>query len=321
MAKKLELTNKLKEQEEALKIAKIEHAQSLQDGSSFSEKVEISAESTVTDSDNTFYAQTNHTGTYSDTLEIKTKNGLLDGALGHSEDKTGEITATLAGVLATAFKGPGLQPFKRRFLKRQPEDVYNCEKKLVSNITQVVDPFSPHDMQALNKRLQDSGCLRIDLMTPTPPQNAAILGKQDANGLIYRQPGIVKFEIYDTTTVSAGVHIQTISLALAQGGHIGILPMPKGKFSKNEYDVAFSNGALTKSRIVQPSEVLGAAMIVPNTIKGIFALPTELIQLKVDYSSSEKSLLELKKAMIEAQVEIEKKQIELDAIKTTGTAE
>ena len=93
----------------------------------------------------------------------------------------------------------------------------------------------------------------------------------------------------------------------------GYIAMPKGNLAKNEYDVSFTNGMLEKSKISQPSEILAAAMILPNALKQIFAIPTELIQFKVDYSSSEKELLELKKAMLEAQIEIDKKQLELES--------
>jgi hypothetical protein len=307
-AKKLILSNKLRDLEEALKVDQFEHASTSQDPHAFSEKLEITAQPITSEGRETFYAVTDHGGAFSDTLEIKTKNGLLDGAVGQSDDKTGEVittlTSTLAGVVGVP-RGTGFQVFA---WKQPMAETIACDPKLSASVNQIVDPFDDDDMGVLNNALRDAACIRLDAERDVAVNS--VEGQQTFNGLVYRQPGVVDFKV---SKVSGEV-LHIIPLTLAQGGHIGVISMPKGRFSKNEYDIAFSNGALTKSRIIQPSEAMGVAMIVPNAIKGVFALPTELIKLKVDYSTSEKSLAEIKKAMIDAQIEIEKKQIELDTL-------
>jgi hypothetical protein len=195
-------------------------------------------------------------------------------------------------------------------LKRPLAEAITCDPKLVASVNQIVDPFDVDDMEILNNALKQAACIQLSAKRDEAVNSLS--SQQVFNGLVYRQPGVVDFTVSKS---SGGEVLQRIPLTLAQGGHIGVVSMPKGRFSKNEYDIAFSNGALTKSRIIQPSEAMGVAMIIPNAIKGVFALPTELIKLKVDYSTNEKSLAEIKKAMIDAQVEIEKKQIELDALK------
>lgn len=314
-AKKLDLANKVKDQQDALYLAQLEHASTLQDPYAFSEKLEITAQPVTTEGKETFSAVTDHGGAFSDTLEIKTKNGLLDGALGQSDDKTGEVITTLASTIAAAVGGPGGSLSHVYALRRRIVEAAQCDKKLVASVNQIVDPFDDQDIAVLNNSLRSAACIEIAVERDDPVNS---LAKQETfNGLLYRQPGVVDFKISDTKDNL----MQVIPIILAQGGNIGVISMPKGRFSKNEYDIAFSNGALAKSRIVQPSEAMGVAMIVPNAIKGIFALPTELIKLKVDYSTNEKSMAEIKKAMIDAQVEIEKKQIELDSIKATGKIE
>ncbi len=310
-AEKLVLTKMLSDQTNVLSIATTEYALSLKSDSAFSEQLSITPEIPITDSVNTFYANVQHQKTSSDIIELRTKNGLLDGAIGHSEDKTGEVLASLAGGLVGL-----IQP---SFLGVGSPKVFNlgidvsgrtCQKKTATSITQIIDPSVDKDLEALNLRLRD-GCIELEIEPDTTrtAQTAAIKKVINANGLIYRQPGIFTFKVKDLDT---GTEIQSIRLSLAQGGQPGIITMPKGKFSKNEFDISFSNGALSKSRTVQPSEILGAAKILPNMFKEIFAIPTELIKLKVDYSTSEKELLGLKKVMLEAQVEIDKKQLELE---------
>lgn len=311
-ARKVSLTAKLNEFEDAYEEAKAEHALTLQDPHALSEKLEITAQPVTTEAKETFLAVTRHEGTFSDTLEINTKNGLLNGALGQSDDKTGEIITTLASTLSGLARFPSVS--QKPMMWVQPvKDPAACGENLVGSMTQVVDPMSD-DMAVLNRALEKMACINITVERSKEVNSLGAI--KEFNGLVYRQPGVVNFVVKKSDET-----VQIIPLTLAQGGHIGVISMPKGRFSKNEYDIAFTNGALAKSRIVQPSEAMGVAMIVPNAIKGIFALPTELIKLKVDYSTNEQSLAEIKKAMIDAQVEIEKKQIELDSLRNTGTSE
>lgn len=88
------------------------------------------------------------------------------------------------------------------------------------------------------------------------------------------------------------------------------MPLPTGIFSKSESDISFSNGSLSKVKIIQPSELLGAVRLIPTALKAMLAAPAELLQLKIDYSSREKELLELKKTILELQTEIEKGKLE-----------
>lgn len=304
----------------------IECDQSLQPDEAFSEELIIKAEEPIPDAENTFYATIDHRIISSDALEISTENGLLAGAIGHSEDKTGDIIVSLAGSLT----GLGIVPVPvptREFSPRS-KSLENCEEQEAISITQYIDPGEEKDRKALNKQLCKV-CLRLDIDKP----RTANLPKAPsfANGLIYRQPGTFTFKVeranYGNPSdsqeecVGIGEDIQVVSLTLAQGGQIGVLPFPRGFASKNEYDVSFSNGALSRRKIVRPSEALSAVNMVPNALKAMISVPAELLQLKVDYSSREKELLELKKAMLEAQTEVAKKQAELEKLKKENNAE
>jgi len=310
-AEKLLLTQALVTQKKKLATATAEYAISLDSDEAFSEQLTFEAEPPIADIRHTFYAQIQHQGMYSDSLELKTKNGLLDGAVGFSEDKKGEIIVSLAGGFSGLVQGLSLQESSRGTFNLPPVfDKKGCEKKGAVSVSQSVDPDNSEDLKVLNAQLK-KGCIGIDVKWPEITQASTIDGTPTADGLVYRQPGAVTFVVND---LSNDTEIRSVRLVLAQGGRVGIISMPKGGFSKNEYDVAFTNGMLTKSKVVQPSETLGAVMVLPNTLRAIFAIPTELIQLKVNYSSSEKELIELKKTMLEAQIEIEKKQLELEAL-------
>ena len=69
---------------------------------------------------------------------------------------------------------------------------------------------------------------------------------------------------------------------------------------------------LIKSKIVQPSELLAGVMIVPNALREIFAIPTELIQLKIDTTSKSSELINAEAALLAAQAELDAIQATLD---------
>ncbi len=318
----------------------IECDQSLQPDGAYSEELIITEEEPIPDTDYTFYTEINHQITSSDTLEISIKDGLLDGAVGQSEDKTGEVAVSLIGGLSGIIHLPmppaqSLTSFKSLLDRDVAEQPQKCEKKSEISIIQIIDPGDSQDVCNLNRQLY-AGCIGLAVTEADKnrmKEQKKLLTEREhksKDGLIYRQPGVVTLEVKEATEASppecgnggrSGETVQFVRLSLAQGGKIGVLPFPKRNFSNNEYDVSFSNGMLSRSKTVQPSEVLRVVNIIPNALKAMFAIPTELLQLKVDYSSREKELLELKKAMLEAQAEIIKKQAEIENLKKENNSE
>ena len=297
------------------------------------EELTITPEDPIPDIDHTFYAEMKHRKMSSDTLEISTKNGLLESVIGHSEDKTGEIVVSLAGSLSGLLSSLPPVPFFSFEHFQPPSEPQLCvAKKGAILIGQVIDPSEDKDIKSLNKRLVDE-CINLAVDADDKKRGEdqiATLKKlsgnsttTDIDGLVYRQPGSLTFTI---KRIKSGSEcngdgdctvIESISPILAQGGQIGILPLPNGIFSNNKHELSFSSGMLLKSKTVQPSEVLNTVNIIPNALKAMISVPAELLKLKVDYSTSEKTLLEQKEAMLKAQTEIIKKQLELEKIKDT----
>ncbi len=321
---KLSLRSNINSIKQKLHSASINYNLSLQSDEAFDEQLKITAEDTITDDPWSFSANLNHSRSRSDSLELTIKNGLLDGAVGSTEDKTGEIISSLAGALSGLKRFSGINKSGNVTAMRSLTDLNNCKKDKAISVTQVIDPDVDNDYVILNRRLH-AGCISI-CTDNIRPRKLKINKKSNGEipGLVYRQPGLYSFYInnndskqYSNTGKScSNTHeaIQTVKLNLAQGGRVGYIEMPKGRFSKNDYDVSFSKGMLAKNKIVRPSEVVGAISIIPNALKEIISIPAELIQLKVNYSTSEKDLIELQKTIIQAELEIEKRQQELDAL-------
>lgn len=174
-AEKLGLTKTLATQTKKLKMATINYAKSLEFDEAFSEQLNITAETPIADTTNTFYAKVKHRRSSSDTLELKTKNGLLDGAIGHSEDKTGEIVVSLvrgiSGLIRTALTGGIDLSLVSSIVGGDKPPAPDCQKASVISITQVIDPGNDSDdIEILNRRLE-AGCIKLKVV---PPRTAKI---------------------------------------------------------------------------------------------------------------------------------------------------
>lgn len=260
------------------------------------------------DKDNSYTANFNHEITHSEKLNIKLKNGMLSGSVGYSDDKTNDIIISLASSIFTLTSGTSLNPQTKSYLGILP----TCNREGEIEISRTLDPLEKTELANFSNILSKNACIKIAIADNfVKIKNRVTAANKSAdliNGLVYQQPGVVNFKIKDDEDNE--LYIERVFLA--QGGHTGFISMPSGRFTKNEYSFSFSSGMLVESDTTRPSELLGALMIIPNTIKGIFALPTELIKLKVDYSSNEKNLTEIEQSIITALVEIKKKQAELD---------
>ena len=122
-----------------------------------SEQLRITPEPPIPDASHTYYAKIQHKGIYSDTLELKTKNGLLDGAIGHSEDKTGEIieSFSLSGFSPSPSEEKALSNFT--VFGTDKDEVEKCKKKEAISISLVIDPGEPNDLEVfieLNESIQ-----------------------------------------------------------------------------------------------------------------------------------------------------------------------
>lgn len=95
--------------------------------------------------------------------------------------------------------------------------------------------------------------------------------------------------------------LKSTNVLLPNDAPLSVLPLEAGMFVNTEYKTEFKNGMLTKVDATRPSEAAGFVSIPLNIMKRILALPTELLQLKIDYSSKDANLLKSEKNVIEAQ--------------------
>ncbi len=71
-------------------------------------------------------------------------------------------------------------------------------------------------------------------------------------------------------------------------------------FVKKVTKLAFADGILESVQIAKPSELLASARLPLEIVKSITSIPSEIIQLKIDYSSDNRKLYEAQKQEIDA---------------------
>jgi hypothetical protein len=76
-------------------------------------------------------------------------------------------------------------------------------------------------------------------------------------------------------------------------------PINRGSFVDQKTELKFEKGVLSSVEFDKPSEVLAVAEFPLEIVKSVVSLPTELIQLKFNYSSENKKLLESQKAEVD----------------------
>ena len=277
----------------------------------FEQSIKFTPQPVIADPKLNFVAQINHHSNFSDELEITVKNGLLAGAIGHSEGKNDAIITAIVGGLSGLVNA---KPFYMSAAIETPQLAEKCPDSL--SVTQIVDPDDLNVVTHLNDLFLE--CIEIESIAPEFISHRDDSDKEggkeatvDVEGFVYRQPGSYKVEVVFPS--SNGRNVTRAERFMLAQGPINYISLPKSGFAKNEYDLEFKEGALTKSKTIRPSEALAIASILPNALKAIFAIPTELIQLKVDYSTKEAGLAESEVSIVKALIALDEQQKLLDA--------
>ena len=79
------------------------------------------------------------------------------------------------------------------------------------------------------------------------------------------------------------------------------VPLSRATFVKSTHAITLSNGLVATTQTTKDSEVLAAAKIPFDILKAVFAAPAELVQLKVNLTNTEKTLLLAEKEKLEAE--------------------
>ena len=128
--------------------------------------------------------------------------------------------------------------------------------------------------------------LEVKLKRNFPEGGLPKQGPMDQKGIYYRP--LLPYELSIINEKFAIYYQETISLP--NEAPILAVDLTRGPFITKKMTLTFKNGILTQMKVDKPSEVLAAMNIPLDIVKAVVALPTELIQFKMNYSSENKKL-------------------------------
>ena len=268
-----------------------------------------------------YVADLNHRAFRSDKLTLNTTSqGLLSGAVGHSEDQSlGTLTAVLS-TLAVA-RGPTMRSLAPR---NRTCTTSVGATPLTTALTWTIDPTDAADLKSVNDRLDDY-CLNVEAVlqvkanaqspgfdeftnldvkyrkdtgnssansTPTSPQ---------AYGLFYRRAEPYSVRLMETVGHSV---LAQETVFLPNASPIAMVPFRTGGLTKSEFDVEFTEGMLTKMDVTRPSEALAAASLPLSVVSAVLGSVTDFVQLKIDLSKKNKDRVTEQTALIKALAEL-----------------
>lgn len=279
-----------------------------------------------------FSARLTHGRTRHDSLTIKTSAaGLLETSEAEADDKTASIVTETLSFFTEAAKLSLM-----RALSGGVRDTSATPTQLQVEPIKYQRIFDPMETDA--RGLDGFAIIAEDLakrrayfafqFTPgTKAANLVPLPPSEGDGIFYRRPVQHLLTIYDASGVDSiwqsmladpknplgtyeslvaeaarkGTYVMSLQMLLPNSGPIGMVELPTSTAVKTEHNFSFKDGMLLSHESVRPSEALGIASILPNALRAIVAIPAELIQFKIDYSTKDKESVETQKHYIDAQ--------------------
>jgi hypothetical protein len=222
--------------------------------------------------------------TFDDAVDVKiTEQGFLEAIVVTTTDKTREIVSKVIEIVeevAKAITFPGTtQKFQDKY-KKLPNidvefdpDLFLNEERKADRKTLEDDFFNPYD-------------IKVELKRTFPGGSFAKQGPVDQKGIYYRP--LLPYELSVRHKDFSIYKNETISLP--NEAPILAIDLTRAPFITKTMTLNFKNGILTQMIVGKPSEVLNALEIPLDIVKSIVALPTELIQFKMTYSSENRKL-------------------------------
>lgn len=309
----------------------------------FSYDIKLEMLPIMPDSSARFVANLSHSVLRDDAQKFTvTSDGLLNSADITATDRSGDIIVELAGAIAGLGKagGPASVLRANNVSSAAPPDCATAIKEFAFQF----DPMNGHsldgDATGINDRLANAGwpfklsvlagnisnasASSVSSSWNTPVRATRRDGApypKSVDGLLYRTalPVTIVVEQCNKPCAAEGaipIPVQASLVSLPQAGPISYIPMRSSAFVQTVDNVVFANGMLTSWEANRPSEVLEFVRLPIKIARSIVSIPTELIQLRVNYTNEATTLqqgyaqqLEAQRALVEIQAcirEVEK---------------
>jgi len=262
--------------------------------------ITLSASEPYPSSNHQFRAILNDNTFSSETIEIKiSSDGLLSGGTTTSEGQVDDIIVSTISAI-NAIKGGGTPEVYSKSINLDVQNTTSgaCKIEPIEEI--FIHTFSVdnnHWDDDLNNALQKTSfCYSVGLFNA--PNSSPDLSADSFNGLLYPSKRLFKLRIVNTQTAE---FVAEPSVVAIDPSIISFINLDKAHVATNKYEFEFEKGLLTRFKAEKPNEVVAFLSIPVDVAKAIISVPTEILQLKIDYSSKEEAYLNAQKLVIEAQ--------------------
>ncbi len=221
-------------------------------------------------------------------LTVSTNTGFLMSLNVTNDDRTGAIIETIADTAIEVYKLAHGGFLAKNFDGKEKK--FEVPQKIYIEF----DPANTSEVDSLNKRLGDIAQIHI-----TPPEihgvsftNTAIIN--DKNGVFYRPKQPYILELTNDYEITRKV------ILIPNKAPILSINLKRAPFVKQTSQITFVDGFPTQLNIDRPSELEAIVKVPYNIVKSVATIPTNLIQLKIDYSSANQRLYDAQKKEIDS---------------------
>jgi hypothetical protein len=240
------------------------------------------------DRDARFLLQMTPKATSDDYMKFKVTNGLLDTVTLTNSDQTIGIVSNLALAAIELYKFAAAGPFAAI----SEADIYITNR--TTNVF-LVDPFSKAEREKTKADLQNRFGVNVDF-TDFEKSIENSMSKCPTNaetpGVFYRPLQRYRFSWDSTGGNGAG------SVFLPNAAPVLSMDVKRAAFVSQSYILTLQQGVPVEVTLNKPSQALAASTLPLNLARSLISLPTNLVQLKIDYSSSHDNLVRAQGAQI-----------------------
>lgn len=227
------------------------------------------------------------------TIDVNDKGFLTQVAV-DADDQSGQFFDKLTDIVGAGVKAAAVYPATIL-------SIDGTSNVVTQDITVVLDPYSSSStIDPIAGITGDEIALTIsDQGAATTARSAAL-----ESAIVAKCTGTICYPALVSKSIKlagpAGTEDEKVVI-IPDPGNLIIIDLERAAAVKKTVTADFTNGMLNKLVLDKPSEALAVANIPFNILTKIIALPSELIQLKIDTSTKQKELLDAQKALIEAQ--------------------
>jgi hypothetical protein len=286
------------------------------------------------DPDQRFVARLSHNILRDDTLKLNVgASGLLTSANIVATDRTADMIVEIAGAIGgsrTGVRGQDDQPATGEpacaTLPRQFVHVFDPMRAWVHDTTTPVNQVTLPAVDQLNIALSAA---YFPFRVQIDPRALVVVGPERTEGeprgsqrrlqgepyfletegaIYYRSAVPITFTIQQrmpraaNETANAPYRWQSVDAAvvmLPQAGPVSYIPMNSSAFVRTVNDVQFSDGSITSWSAERPSEGLEVVRLPVRVLTALVSVPAQLLSIRVDVSTRERSLAEMQQQQIE----------------------